>query len=126
MIQQHPKNWMTAPYLWLNVHRKICLHKGTIPCYELALGKRDRLLTVSNACRFFLHNWPELCWMAFDEERCFATVVCKLEPHGDLLRGYLAMLVVISQYRGLGIGRLLKLPESPQRHILKSFEKHYV
>jgi len=30
--------------------------------------------------------------------------VCKLEPHGELLRGYLAMLVVITQYRGLGIG----------------------
>ena len=55
-------------------------------------------------CRYFLHSWPKLCFMAFDGAHCFGTVVCKMDMHGDLLRGYIAMLVVEHAYRGLGVG----------------------
>ncbi|KAK9832039.1 hypothetical protein WJX81_000834 [Elliptochloris bilobata] len=54
--------------------------------------------------RYFLHSWPTLCYMAFDGAHCFGTVVCKMDMHNDLLRGYIAMLVVEHAYRGLGVG----------------------
>ena len=31
-------------------------------------------------------------------------IVNKLEPHGDVLRGYIAMLAVEKEYRHLGVG----------------------
>ena len=63
------------------------------------------------ACRYFLHNWPKLCWLAFDGPHCFGTVVCKQDKHRELLRGYIAMLVVEHEYRGLGVGA--QLPTLP-------------
>lgn len=56
--------------------------------------------------RYFIYNWPNLCFLAIDEAsgRAFGTVVCKLDPHGVALRGYLAMLVVEKAYRGKQIG----------------------
>eukprot|EP00210_Caulerpa_lentillifera_P003224 g3079.t1 len=61
--------------------------------------------------RFFLHNWPKLCFLSFDKEHCFGTVVCKLEQRSEnLQRGYIAMLVVEEKYRTHGVGRhLVKL-----------------
>lgn len=56
------------------------------------------------AGRYFLHNWPKLCWLAFDGDHCFGVVVCKADDHRGSLRGYIAMLVVKDDYRGLGIG----------------------
>lgn len=56
--------------------------------------------------RFFLHNWPKLCFLSFDGEHCFGTVVCKLETRSEnLQRGYIAMLVVEEKYRKLGVGQ---------------------
>ncbi|KAK9805322.1 hypothetical protein WJX73_001730 [Symbiochloris irregularis] len=57
--------------------------------------------------RYFLHTWPKLCFLAFHKQHCFGTVVCKLEPHQELMRGYIAMLVVEKSFRGLGIGTKL-------------------
>eukprot|EP00873_Tetraselmis_striata_P028140 jgi/Tetstr1/448404/TSEL_035674.t1 len=59
--------------------------------------------------RYFIYNWPNLCFLAIDEAsgRAFGTVVCKLDPHGVALRGYLAMLVVEKAYRGKQIGTWL-------------------
>lgn len=54
--------------------------------------------------RYFLHTWPRLCFLAFYRGQCFGTVVCKVEPHGELMRGYVAMLVVDRAFRGLGVG----------------------
>lgn len=59
---------------------------------------------VAHIGRYFLHCWPKLCFMAFDGAHCFGTVVCKMDIHGELLRGYIAMLVVEHAYRGLGVG----------------------
>jgi GNAT superfamily N-acetyltransferase len=57
--------------------------------------------------RYFIYNWPHLCFLAFDEStgRAFGTVVCKLDIHGAATRGYLAMLTVEKAYRGKQIGR---------------------
>jgi GNAT superfamily N-acetyltransferase len=56
--------------------------------------------------RYFLRNWPNLCFMSFDPAgRCFGCVVAKMDVHRErALRGYIAMLVVEKQYRHLGIG----------------------
>jgi ribosomal protein S18 acetylase RimI-like enzyme len=59
--------------------------------------------------RYFLHNWPKLCWLAFDGSHCFGVVVCKADDHNGSLRGYIAMLVVRDAYRGLGVGALVFL-----------------
>ena len=58
--------------------------------------------------RYFLKQWPHLCFLALDEERCFGVIVCKQEPHKNgMNRGYIAMLVVENEYRGLGVGSQL-------------------
>lgn len=59
--------------------------------------------------RFFLHNWPNLCFLSFDGDHCFGTVVCKIEkrPSDGTERGYIAMLVVEQAYRKQGIGKKL-------------------
>ncbi len=36
-------------------------------------------------------------------------VVCKMDMHGDNMRGYLAMLVVDKRWRGKGIGEELAI-----------------
>ncbi len=62
------------------------------------------------AGRYFLHNWPKLCWLAFDGAHCFGVVVCKADDHRGAQRGYIAMLVVEHEYRGLGVGETSSLP----------------
>lgn len=58
--------------------------------------------------RYFLTSWPHLCYLALEGGRCCGTVVAKLERHREaLMRGYIAMLVVQEDKRGLGIGTWL-------------------
>lgn len=57
--------------------------------------------------RYFLCNWPQLSFLAFDGDKAVGTVVCKQDIHGTRMRGYLAMLVVDTKYRSLGIGSRL-------------------
>jgi len=58
--------------------------------------------------RYFINNWPKLCWMAIAENECVGAIVCKLEPHkNSTYRGYIAMLAVNSQYRHRKIGTAL-------------------
>ena len=75
--------------------------------YHTAPSLMDTINTAP-FCRFFLQNWPDLCWLAFDNDLCFGTVVCKQDKHGEMLRGYIAMLVVMNDYRGLGVGKANK------------------
>eukprot|EP01133_Synstelium_polycarpum_P005299 gene5299-6144_t len=61
--------------------------------------------------RFFLNNWPELCFLAHDnEDRLVGIIISKTSIHRQLERGYIGMVVVDKKYRRLGIGsKLVKL-----------------
>ncbi|GJN92629.1 hypothetical protein Rhopal_005664-T1 [Rhodotorula paludigena] len=96
--------------------------------------------------RYFLDEWPHLCFFAFHKSTPVGVIVCKLEPHtkssrslpvpgtvGEdgkearrpLNRGYLAMLSTKKAFRGRGIAtHLLRLSLSamlrPPRTFLSS------
>ncbi|KAI5855219.1 acetyltransferase [Tricharina praecox] len=58
--------------------------------------------------RYFLYQWGDLCYMAFDGDLLVGVVVGKLERHrGGPLRGYIAMLATKKEYRGNGIATKL-------------------
>ncbi|KAJ8686192.1 hypothetical protein QAD02_021986 [Eretmocerus hayati] len=55
--------------------------------------------------RYFIHNWPKLCFLAMDGEECIGAIVCKLDIHRKVTkRGYIAMLAVDIKYRKRKIG----------------------
>ncbi|EFJ46580.1 hypothetical protein VOLCADRAFT_81829 [Volvox carteri f. nagariensis] len=54
--------------------------------------------------RYFLHQWPHLCFISYDGDKPFGTVVCKMDLHRERMRGYVAMLVVDKAYRGKRVG----------------------
>ncbi|CAK1543100.1 unnamed protein product [Leptosia nina] len=58
--------------------------------------------------RYFIHNWPKLCFLAIHEGKCIGAIVCKLDMHRNVVkRGYIAMLAVDKKYRKKGIGSKL-------------------
>lgn len=62
--------------------------------------------------RYFLYQWPELCFFAIDtstpDEDLVAVIICKLEKHrGGPMRGYIAMLATKEAYRGKGLAKTL-------------------
>jgi len=63
--------------------------------------------------RYFIHNWPKLCFLASDEaqgDRMIGAIVCKLDVHKQMhRRGYIAMLAVDERYRRKKIGSNLVL-----------------
>ncbi|XP_064464072.1 N-alpha-acetyltransferase 30-like [Ornithodoros turicata] len=60
--------------------------------------------------RYFIHNWPKLCFLAMDGNECVGAIVCKLDMHKKLVkRGYIAMLAVDAKYRKRKIGSTLVL-----------------
>lgn len=60
--------------------------------------------------RYFIHNWPRLCFLAMDGQECVGAIVCKLDVHKKLVkRGYIAMLAVDAKYRKRKIGSTLVL-----------------
>lgn len=55
--------------------------------------------------RYFIHNWPQLCFLAMVEQECVGAIVCKLDMHKKMFRrGYIAMLAVDSEHRRKSIG----------------------
>lgn len=55
--------------------------------------------------RYFIHNWPKLCFLAMHNNRCIGAIVCKLDLHRKKVkRGYIAMLAVDEKYRKRKIG----------------------
>ncbi|KAM4663981.1 N-alpha-acetyltransferase 30 [Discoglossus pictus] len=55
--------------------------------------------------RYFIHNWPQLCFLAVVGGEYVGAIVCKLDMHKKMFRrGYIAMLAVDSKYRRKGIG----------------------
>ncbi|XP_067119832.1 uncharacterized protein [Centruroides vittatus] len=60
--------------------------------------------------RYFIHNWPKLCFLAMDNDKCVGAIVCKLDMHKKhSKRGYIAMLAVDENYRKRKIGSNLVL-----------------
>lgn len=60
--------------------------------------------------RYFIHNWPKLCFLAMDGSKCVGAIVCKLDVHRKVVkRGYIAMLAVDEKYRKRKIGSNLVL-----------------
>ncbi|XP_005099712.1 N-alpha-acetyltransferase 30 [Aplysia californica] len=58
--------------------------------------------------RYFIHNWPKLCFLAVADNKCVGAIVCKLDLHKKMVRrGYIAMLAVDSEYRRRQIGSTL-------------------
>lgn len=58
--------------------------------------------------RYFIHNWPKLCFLAMADNVCVGAIVCKLDLHKKMVRrGYIAMLAVDSEYRRRQIGSSL-------------------
>ncbi|KAM3961520.1 uncharacterized protein ACR2FA_004415 [Aphomia sociella] len=58
--------------------------------------------------RYFIHNWPKLCFLAIHEGTCIGAIVCKLDMHRNVVkRGYIAMLAVDKKYRKRRIGSRL-------------------
>lgn len=58
--------------------------------------------------RYFIHNWPKLCFLAKHEGKCIGAIVCKLDMHRNVVkRGYIAMLAVDEKYRNRKIGSRL-------------------
>jgi len=60
--------------------------------------------------RYFIHNWPKLCFLAFDGREMVGAIVCTLDVHKQInRRGYIAMLAVDEKYRRKKIGSNLVL-----------------
>ncbi|XP_035681266.1 N-alpha-acetyltransferase 30-like [Branchiostoma floridae] len=58
--------------------------------------------------RYFIHNWPKLCFLAMSGGKCVGAIVCKLDMHKKMVRrGYIAMLAVDENYRRKAIGSTL-------------------
>ncbi|KAL7751021.1 N-alpha-acetyltransferase 30 [Sorochytrium milnesiophthora] len=59
--------------------------------------------------RYFLHSWPELTFFATDQGTGanIGVIVCKLDRHREVMRGYIAMLAVRKEHRKRGVGSLL-------------------
>lgn len=59
--------------------------------------------------RFFLNQWPQLCYIAKDPSgQLIGAVISKLEPHRNARsRGYIGMLAVQKDHRGKGIAKKL-------------------
>lgn len=58
--------------------------------------------------RFFINNWPDLCLVALYKGEIIGNIICKVEPHRDTrIRGYIGMLTVENEFRGLGIAKTL-------------------
>jgi len=58
--------------------------------------------------RYFIHNWPMLCFLAMYGDKCVGAIVCKLDMHKKTVRrGYIAMLAVDENYRKEKIGSVL-------------------
>lgn len=60
--------------------------------------------------RYFIYNWPKLCFLAMIGSECVGAIVCKLDLNRKAAkRGYIAMLAVDGNHRNKGIGSNLVL-----------------
>jgi peptide alpha-N-acetyltransferase len=55
--------------------------------------------------RFFVNNYPELCFLAHIGDKCVGGVLCKVDINkNERRKGYIGMLVVDRESRGKKIG----------------------
>lgn len=55
--------------------------------------------------RYFIHNWPQLCFLALHQDKIVGAIVCKNGLYkNNIKRGYIAMLAVNENYRRKRIG----------------------
>jgi peptide alpha-N-acetyltransferase len=58
--------------------------------------------------RYFIHQWPQLSFLALQSGRVIGTIICKMDEHKTgTMRGYVAMLAVDNSHRKRGIGKWL-------------------
>mmetsp|Transcript_27516 Transcript_27516/g.64162 ORF Transcript_27516/g.64162 Transcript_27516/m.64162 type:complete len:253 (-) Transcript_27516:68-826(-) len=78
---------------------------GIIQLIEKDLSEPYSIFTY----RYFINNWPDLCFLAMLDGQCIGAVVCKLDVHRcrQTHRGYIAMLAVEKEQRGKSIGSRL-------------------
>lgn len=67
--------------------------------------------------RYFVNQWPNLCFLAYtpratppSQREAVGVIVCKLDRHlkgSRLMRGYIAMISVRSDWRGRGLAKRL-------------------
>jgi len=78
---------------------------GIVELIEKDLSEPYSLFTY----RYFINNWPELCFLILREDKIVATIVSKLDVHRcrNTYRGYIAMLAVDKGLRGKGLGSKL-------------------
>lgn len=105
LIQRHPENVIYVQYditlepLYLRQMRALIAKDLSEP-YSIYVY------------RYFLYQWPELCFLALDTttpaRELVGVVICKLENHrGGPMRGYVAMLATDEVHRGKGIAKTL-------------------
>jgi N-alpha-acetyltransferase 30 len=60
--------------------------------------------------RYFVNNWPHLTFLAIHNKKMIGVIIGKLEIHkgSKKNRGYIAMIVVDKEYRGLQLGKRKK------------------
>lgn len=96
---------------------KTSTHQVTFKDYENELQMPEIMRVIQHELsepysiytyRYFIHNWPKLCFLAMDGDVCVGAIVCKLDMHRQMTRrGYIAMLAVESGYRKLKVGTTL-------------------
>eukprot|EP01132_Coremiostelium_polycephalum_P007714 gene7714-9488_t len=59
--------------------------------------------------RFFLNNWPELCFLAYHENNLVGVIISKKQTHKLLERGYIGMIVVDREYRRQKIDKMKEI-----------------
>ena len=57
--------------------------------------------------RYFLAVCPQHCLLALDGDKIIGAIVGRETKKGDKVKGYIAMLVVLKEYRKKGIGKKL-------------------
>ena len=60
--------------------------------------------------RYFVINWPELCYFAHDKHnnnKCVGLIISELKMKNNIYQGYIAMLVVDKSQRRKGLGTKL-------------------
>ncbi|KAN0012439.1 hypothetical protein ACTFIU_007740 [Dictyostelium citrinum] len=57
--------------------------------------------------RFFLNQWPELCFLAYCNGQLIGVIISKKQTHKILERGYIGMIVVDKTFRRQKIGSTL-------------------